>query len=77
MNAQYRHSQPGYLMIIVGVVLIAIAAFVYAYGPQPPAIFLGAIGIFLLAFGYKLTVEIKNGFLLILYSDLTKMSTAR
>jgi hypothetical protein len=47
-------------MIIVGVVLIAIAAFVYAYGPQPPAIFLGAIGFFILVSGYKLTVEIKD-----------------
>jgi hypothetical protein len=63
MNAQYRHSQPGYLMILIGVILLVVAAFVWVYGLQPLEIILGAIGIFLLAFGYKLTVEIKNGFL--------------
>jgi len=63
MNTQYRHSQPGYLMIVIGVILLVAAAFVWVYGLQPLEIILGATGIFLLAFGYKLTVEIKNGFL--------------
>ncbi|MGA2171775.1 MAG: DUF1648 domain-containing protein [Sedimentisphaerales bacterium] len=63
MSVQYRHSQPGYLMIIVGVILIVVAAVVYAYGLMPLVIILGATGIFLLVFGYKLTVEIKDGFL--------------
>lgn len=63
MNTQYRHSQPGYLMIVIGVVLIAIGAIVCAYGPQPIGIFLCAIGVFILVFGYKLTVEIKDGYL--------------
>ena len=62
MSTQYRHSQPGYLMIIISVILFVVAVFMYAYGQQQPAIFLGAIGIFIIVFGYKLTVEIKDGF---------------
>ncbi len=63
MNAQYRHSQPGYLQIIVGLILITIGAIVFAYGLWPLWMPIGAIGIFLFVFGYKLTVEIKDGFL--------------
>jgi len=63
MNARYKHNQPGYLFIVIGLGLVAVAAFVYAYGPQPLGIIIGAISIFLLVFGYKLTVEIKDGFL--------------
>jgi hypothetical protein len=63
MNAQYRHSQPGYLMIVIGLILLAAAVFVYALGPQPLGGILGAVGIFLLAFGYKLTIEISDGYL--------------
>jgi hypothetical protein len=63
MNAQYRHSQPGYLKIIVGLILITIGAIVFAYGLWPLWMPIGAIGIFLFVFGYKLTVEIKDGFL--------------
>jgi len=63
MNARYKHNQPGYLFIVIGLGLVAVAAFVYAYGPQPLGITIGAISIFLLVFGYKLTIEIKDGFL--------------
>jgi hypothetical protein len=63
MNAQYRHSQPGYLKIIVGLILITIGAIVFAYGLWPLWMPIGAIGIFLFVFGYKLTIEIKDGFL--------------
>jgi hypothetical protein len=63
MNAQYRHSQLGYLMIFIGLITLVAAVFVYAFGPQPLGGILGAIGIFFLAFGYKLTVEISDGYL--------------
>jgi uncharacterized membrane protein len=63
MNTQYRHSQPGYLMIVIGVIMLVVATFVYAYGLEPLGIILGASGIFILVFGYKLAVEIKDGFL--------------
>ena len=63
MNAQYRHSQPGYLMIVIAVILLVAAVLVYVCGLQPLELILGAIGIFLFVFGYKLTVEIKDGFL--------------
>lgn len=63
MIAQYRHSQPGYLMVVVGLILITIGAILFAYGLWPIWVPIGAIGIFLFVFGYKLTVEIKDGFL--------------
>jgi hypothetical protein len=63
MNAQYRHIQPGYLKIIVGLILITIGAIVFSYGLWPLWMPIGAIGIFLFVFSYKLTVEIKDGFL--------------
>ncbi len=63
MNAQYRHSQPGYLMIVISAIMLIVAAFAYACGLRPPGIIIGAISIFLLLFDYKLTVEIRDGFL--------------
>jgi hypothetical protein len=63
MNAQYRHSQPGYLIIIIGLIILVATVFVYAFGQQPLGGILGAIGIFLFAFGYKLTIEISGGYL--------------
>ena len=63
MNAQYRHSQPGYLMIVISVILLVVTAFMCAYGLWPLWMPIGVIGIFIFVFGYKLTVEIKDGFL--------------
>jgi hypothetical protein len=61
MNAQYRHSQPGYLMIVVGMIILVVTAFVYVYDSQQAGWILGTIGLFILVFGYKLTVEISDG----------------
>jgi hypothetical protein len=63
MNAQYRHSQPGYLMIVVGMVLAATGAIMCAFGLKPLGIIFVVAGAFIFVFGYKLTVEIENGFL--------------
>jgi hypothetical protein len=50
-------------MIIVGLALIAAAVIVCAFGLKPLGIIFGATGVFIFVFGYKLTVEIKDGFL--------------
>jgi uncharacterized membrane protein len=63
MNAQYRHSQPGYLSIVISLVLIVAGAIIYAYGPRQPGELLAAIGALCLVLTYKLTVEINNDFL--------------
>jgi hypothetical protein len=63
MNAQYRHSQLGYLMIICGLITIASGAIIFACGLRPLWIPIVAIGVFILVSGYKLTVEIKDGVL--------------
>ncbi len=63
MNAQYRHSQPGYLMIVTAVISLVVTSFVYAYGQWPLWMPIGAIGVFILVSGYKLTVKINDGFL--------------
>ena len=60
MSTSYRHSQPGYLLIIVSLILIGAGAIVYAFGARPGGI-LCVIGICCLVFGYKLTVEIGDG----------------
>ena len=60
MNAQYRHSQPGYLSIVISFILIAVGAVVYICGIQLPGMLLGAIALVVLVFSYKLTVEIKD-----------------
>jgi len=57
MSTSYRHSQPGYLLIIVSLILISTGAIVYAFGARPAEI-LCVVGILCLVFGYKLTVEI-------------------
>jgi hypothetical protein len=63
MSTQYRHSQPGYLSIVLSVILIGVGAIAYACGPYSLGILLFTIGIFCLVFSYKLTVEIGDGFL--------------
>ena len=51
MNAQYRHSQPGYLMIVISVILLVVTAFMCAYGLWPLWMPIGVIGIFIFVFG--------------------------
>jgi hypothetical protein len=66
MNAQYRHSQPGYLMVVFGIVMLTAAGIVLIFAPKPISIVIGTILAVtaLLVFNfYKLTIEIKNGFL--------------
>jgi Protein of unknown function (DUF1648) len=63
MNAQYRHSQPGYLSIVIISILIAVGAVMYICGLRPPGMLLCVICFVCLVFSYKLTVEIKDGFL--------------
>ncbi|GEM_PF-722736 len=63
MNAQYRHSQPGYLSIVISLILIAFSGFIYLLGGLAAAIPMFLICLFILVFSYKLTVEIKEGFL--------------
>jgi len=62
MNTQYKHSQPGYLMIVISVIFLAVTAYVYVYDSQQAGWILGAIGLLILVFGYKLTVEISGGY---------------
>ncbi len=63
MNTQYKHSQPGYLSIVLSLVLIVVGAITYAYGPRHLGMILGVAGVLCLVFTYKLTVEIDNDFL--------------
>jgi Protein of unknown function (DUF1648) len=62
MNVQYRHSQPGYLSIVISFILIIVGVIMYICG-LPPGMLLGVIALVVLVFTYKLTVEIKDGFL--------------
>jgi hypothetical protein len=62
MNTQYRHSQPGYLSIVISFILITVGVIMYICG-LPPGMLLGVIALVVLVFTYKLTVEIKDGFL--------------
>jgi hypothetical protein len=61
MSTQYKHSQPGYLSIVISLILIVVSAITYAFGPKPVGMLLGLTGIFCLVFSYKLTVEIGDG----------------
>jgi len=61
MNAQYRHSQPGYLSIVISFILIAVSVIMYVCGLRPLGILLVATGLICFVFSYKLTVEIKDG----------------
>jgi len=63
MNAQYKHSQPGYLSIVISFILVAVSVGIYICGAQFPGILLGVIALFCFVFSYKLTVEIKDSFL--------------
>lgn len=60
MNAQYRHSQPGYLSIVMSCFLFAVCAVVYFSGIHILGILLGVLTLFLLILMYKLTIEIKG-----------------
>jgi hypothetical protein len=60
MNVQYRHDQPGYLMIVTAVISLVASSFLYAYGPRPLWMPIVGMGVFILFSGYKLTVEIKD-----------------
>lgn len=61
MNAQYRHSQPGYLSIVISFILITVGVIMYVCGLRPLGILLGVTGLICFVFSYKLTVEIKDG----------------
>jgi hypothetical protein len=63
MNAQYRHSQPGYLSIVMSCFLFAVCAVIYFFGLHILGILSGALTLFLLILMYKLTIEIKGGVL--------------
>jgi len=62
MNAQYRHSQPGYVTIAAGLIMVTAGMITYAYG-MPLGTILALLGVFILVWGYKLTVEIRDGIL--------------
>lgn len=72
MKPEYKHSQPGWVLIIVGAVFIVPSlAVLLGFAnhdnklniDSPVLRILTATGLFCLLFGYKLTVQIKDGIL--------------
>ncbi len=63
MNAQYRHNQPGYVLIVVSLIIIIAGVAIPLVLNGSPVSFLAVLGVVCLVFGCKMTVEIRDGFL--------------
>ncbi len=66
MSTEYRHSQPGWVLIVTSVILAGAGVAVKILAKGPPEIiayWLALIGVVIFVFGYRMAVEVKDAFL--------------